>query len=50
MYMNIRMHLRIRPRSKADPSFVGHEAYTILGALFNKKDTKLAMKVSIYLE
>jgi len=34
--MDIRMHLRERPQSKADPSFVGPEAYTILGALFTK--------------
>jgi len=28
-------------RTGADPGFVGPEAYTILGALFNKKNKKL---------
>jgi hypothetical protein len=29
---------------------VGPEAYTIFGALFNKKNKKLGTKVNIYLE
>jgi hypothetical protein len=41
--------------SGADPGFVGPEAYTILGALFKKKEykianTKLGTNVNIYLE
>jgi hypothetical protein len=31
----------------ADPGFVGPEAYTILGALFREKNTKLRKKVNI---
>jgi len=32
-----------------DPSFMGPEAYTIFGALFMRKNTKLDTKVNIYL-
>jgi hypothetical protein len=32
-----------------DPGFVRPEAYTILGALFKKKNAKLGTKVNIYL-
>jgi hypothetical protein len=34
----------------ADLGLVGPEAYTIFGALFKKKNTKLGTKVNIYLE
>jgi hypothetical protein len=34
----------------ADPGFVGPEAYTIHGALIERKNTKLGTKVNIYLE
>jgi hypothetical protein len=48
MYMIIRMHLHIRPQSKADPSFVGPEAYIIFGALFNKKKKKKKIQNYVY--
>jgi hypothetical protein len=35
--------------SGADPDFVGPEAYTIFGAPFKKKNTKLGTKVNIHL-
>jgi len=33
----------------ADPGFVGPEAYTIIGALFETKNTKFGTKANIYL-
>ena len=38
------------PWPGAYPGFVGPEAYTIFGALFKKKNTKLGTKVNICLE
>jgi hypothetical protein len=34
-------------RTGADTDFIGPEAYTILGALFKKNNTKLYVKVNI---
>ena len=33
-----------------DPGVVGHEACTIFGSLFKKKNTKLGTKANVYLE
>jgi len=32
-----------------DPGFMGPEAFRVCGALFKKKNTKLGMRVNIYL-
>jgi hypothetical protein len=39
----------VRTEPEADTGFVGPQAYTILGALFKKKNTKFGLKVDIYL-
>ena len=40
----------LTPRCRGDPGCVGPEAYRVFGALFRKKNAKLATKVNMHLE
>jgi hypothetical protein len=44
------IYILYKSHSGAYPHFVGPEAYTISGALFNKKNKKLSTKLNIYLK
>jgi len=47
--LETRRHIPKDLNPGADPRFVGRQAYTIFGALFKKKTTKLRTKMNIHI-